>query len=185
MDRAPPRFSATAQALAVAPGRHHIVDQKNRFPAQLRIAFHHKRPGHVQAPPRIGQPSLRSRGAFTPQYVPQRNSPVLRYVAGKKLRLIEAAAPLLAPVERYGNHGVKMFVHRNGPFQICSQRTCASGFILSRYLNRCIRLRSGPSYIPKLAARSNPRRPDRQAAQTPCSSSGYALRKGVLQTAQK
>src|SRR5665213_1335175 len=48
-----------------------------------------------------------------------------------------------------------------------------------------MRLRRGPSYSPKLAARSNPRRLARQAVQTPLSSSGYALIKGVWHTAQK
>ena len=48
-----------------------------------------------------------------------------------------------------------------------------------------MRLRRGPSYKPKLAAWSKPRNPARQAVQTPWSSSGYALIKGVLQTAQK
>src|SRR5438128_12208136 len=39
--------------------------------------------------------------------------------------------------------------------------------------------------MPKLAARSKPRSPARQAEHIPCSSSGYAFTKGVLQEMQK
>ncbi len=43
-------------------------------------------------------------------------------MAREKFRLVEAAAPLSAPMQRYRDDGVKMFVNRNGTLQVCGQR---------------------------------------------------------------
>jgi len=44
------------------------------------------------------------------------------HMSRQEFRLVEAALPLLAPVERHRNNGIKTFVHRNGALQICRQR---------------------------------------------------------------
>lgn len=85
------------------------------FSGKDRSRFCAKSPSHVAAAARAGESRLDFRGAGTDQGFADGNLLSGGDIPGQKFGLIESAVPLLAPMERDGNHGVELLLRGHHP----------------------------------------------------------------------
>ena len=101
-------------------GGHHVIDEKNS-PAfeRLRAA---KGRGHIPAASGIAQPRLNGGRPHPAQGAYNGNSAAAGKESGQQFRLIEAALPAAAPVERHGHNRVEGIVGRERGAQHLAER---------------------------------------------------------------